>query len=104
MPTDTAEILSHVSNSAIVRLPGRQFPGVVVQGDTLSKLFDGARYMLLEFKRLRDEERYYEALMLAEQLQGQLLHYEAVLAQRGMCLPYALPVNQRQVTDDFDVA
>ena len=102
MPSDTAQILSHIPNSGVVQLPGRRFPGIVIQGDTLSGLFDGACYMLAEFKRARDEERYFEALMLAEQLQRQLLHYEETLAKHGMTLPYTVSVRERLVKNDYD--
>jgi hypothetical protein len=99
---EQAEILSHIPNSGIVQLPGRRFPGVVIQGDTLSNLLDSARYLLAQFREMRDEERYYEVFMLVEQLQMQLQHYEQALAQRGSQLPYSIPISQRLVTDDFD--
>ena len=104
MPSDTAQILSHIPNSGIVQLPGRRFPGIVMQGDTLSNLFDSARVLLAEFKRLRDEERYYETLMFTEQLQTQLVHYEETLQAQGIQLPYTVSVRERRVTDDFDAA
>ena len=37
MPEE-AEILSHIPNSGIVHLPGRRFPGIVLQGDTVFNL------------------------------------------------------------------
>ena len=101
MASETAQILSHIPNSGIVQLPGRRFPGIVIQGDTLSNMFDGARYLLAEFKRARDEERYFETLMFAEQLQGQLLHYEETLAKHAMSLPYTVSVRERLVRDDY---
>ena len=104
MASDTAQILSQISNSGIVQLPGRRFPGIVMQGDTLSNLFDSARFLLAEFKRLRDEERYYETLMFTEQLQAQLDHYEETLHAQGMQLPYTVSVRERSVSDDFDAA
>jgi hypothetical protein len=70
MPDQEAKILSHVSNSGIVHLPGRKYPAVAIQGDTLYRLFTAARYLLGEAKRLKDEERYFEILMLTEELQG----------------------------------
>jgi len=102
MSSDTAQVLSHIPNSAVVQLPGRRFPGIVMQGDTLSNIFESARYLLGEFKRLRDEERYFEVLMLAERLQGQLLHYEETLERLGMQLPYTDSVKLRLVADDYD--
>jgi hypothetical protein len=104
MPSETAQILSHLSNSGIVQLPGRRYPGIVMQGDTLSNLFDTARFLLGEFKRIRDEERYYETLMFIEQLQVQLVHYEETLQAQGVQLPYTVSVRERRVTDDFDAA
>jgi hypothetical protein len=101
MESDTAQILSHIPNSGIVQLPGRKFPGIVIQGDTLSGIFDGARYLLAEFKKARDEERYYESLMLAEQLQGQLLHYEETLVKQQIGLPYTISVSERLVKDEY---
>jgi hypothetical protein len=102
MSPDKAEILSHVPNSGIVQLPGRRFSGIVMQGDTLSSVFDSAKYLLGEFKRLRDEERYYEIFMFAEQLQGQLVHYEGTLERQGTQLPYTISIKQRMVKDDYD--
>jgi hypothetical protein len=104
MASDTAPILSHIPNSGIVQLPGRQFPGIVMQGDTLSNLFDSASSLLAEFKRLRDEEHYYETLMFTEQLQAQLVHYEETLQTQGIQLPYTVRIRDRRVTDDFDAA
>jgi len=102
MSSDAAQVLSHIPNSAIVQLSGRRFPDIVIQGDTLSNIFEGARYLLGEFKRLRDEERYFETLMFAEQLQGQLLHYEETLERMGMQLPYSGSIKSRLVADDYD--
>ena len=62
-----AQILSHIPNSGIVHLPGRRFPVIVMQGDTLWNVFESAKLLLAEFKRARDDERYYETLMFAEQ-------------------------------------
>ena len=104
MPSNTAQILSHIPNSAIVQLPDRRFPGIVMQGDTLSNLFDSAKFLLAEFKRLRDEEGYYGTLMFAEQMQAQLVHYEETLQAQGIQLPYTVSVKDRRVSDDFSAA
>jgi hypothetical protein len=101
MPAERAEILSHIPNSGIVQMPGRKFPGIVMQGDTLSNLFDGVRFLLREFKARRDEERYFETLIIAEQLQGQLIHYEKTLNTRAIGLPYVVSIHNRLVLDEF---
>ncbi|MBF2028627.1 MAG: hypothetical protein IGS48_17990 [Oscillatoriales cyanobacterium C42_A2020_001] len=74
----TARILSQTSNSGIVQMPGRKFPGIVIQGNSLFNLLEQVRYCLQQAKQHQDEEAYYEILMLAEMLQGQLLNYEMV--------------------------
>ena len=102
MPEDTAQILSHVPNSGIVQLPGRRFPGIALQGDSLSIMFDHAAICVREFKRLRQEEAYFEALQLAETLQEHLIHYEETLRQRGAQLPYTVSIRERLVSDDYD--
>lgn len=35
MEDDRVKVLSRQSNAAVVRMPGRSFPGVVLQGDSL---------------------------------------------------------------------
>jgi hypothetical protein len=99
---DTPELLSHIPNSGIVHLPGRRFPGIVMQGDSLFSLLQGVRLLLARFREMRDEERYYETLMIAETLYGQLQHYEETLAARGMGLPYPGSVADNPIHDDFE--
>lgn len=38
MRTETVEIYSDASNAAVIRHPGRQFPGMLIQEDTLHSL------------------------------------------------------------------
>jgi predicted RNase H-like HicB family nuclease len=40
MPQIEVDLLTDQGNNAVIRLPGRTYPGVVVQGDTLSILLD----------------------------------------------------------------
>lgn len=39
----TLDVFSEKTNAAVARMPGRQFPGVVMQGDTLSVIVYRAR-------------------------------------------------------------
>jgi hypothetical protein len=102
MDTNVAPILSHISNSGIVQMPGRAFPGIVMQGDSLSGIFDAVVRCLGEAKGRRDEETYYELIDFAAMLQGQLLHYEETLASLGVKLPYAESIKNRVVENDYD--
>lgn len=82
------EVWSTSTNGSLVRMPGRRYPGVVIQGDSLSVLFDRAMWLVERAAETRDMEGLGVAVELAEQLHAQAEHYEAVLAARGVDLPY----------------
>jgi hypothetical protein len=86
---DVVTVLSRSSNSWVVRLPNRQYPGVVVQGDSLKILCDLADDVV----RLTEEGT--EARELAEELHddlhGRLAVYEAAMRANGLELPYSKP-------------
>jgi uncharacterized protein DUF6959 len=82
------ELWSPETNRAVVRVPGRRFPGVVIQGDSLSILFDLAMYLSERLPETSDEELRGAADDLAEKLFAHVQSYEAVLQARGVSLPY----------------
>ena len=91
MDTVSAELLTDGGNGAVVRLPGRQFPGVLLQGDTLSILRADVADLAAAAARPepdRDELREGLRLLLAD-LDGLVDRYEAALAAHGIPLPYA---------------
>lgn len=96
-----AKILSQASNSGVVQMPGRKFPGIVIQGDSLFNLFKQVHYCLQQAKQNQDEEAYYEILMLAETLQGQLLNYEMTLSRLRLERPYFPSIQEYLIEDDF---
>jgi hypothetical protein len=73
------EVYSEMTNAAVVRMPGRQFPGVVIQGDTLNNLCRAA------VAAVDDADWRAE---LVDMLVGFRAHYEATLTAHGMALPY----------------
>ena len=95
------KLYDHVSNSGIVHLPGRRFPAVAIQGDSLSNMFSAAKYFLDKAKEHNDEDMYYEALMLAKRLQGHLIQYEKVLESEGFEKPYTLEVKGVTFEQEF---
>ena len=84
------EAFSQDVNSWVVRTPGRQYPAVVVQGDSLSVLFSLAQSVLERAQTCacNDEKLVGEAEELRDQLWGRLQQYEAVLREHGFELPY----------------
>lgn len=84
------EIYSEESNYAIVRMPGRNLPGCVVQGDSLAILCRSAKRIAARIKEkgIDDEELLGEVEDLNNSLLDRLLHYQQVLQQHGLNLPY----------------
>jgi hypothetical protein len=83
-----ADLLSRPVNFAVVQLPERSYPGVVVQGDTLHSLQKQVELMgrLLETKEL--EGLADEIEDLNTRLSEALAHYEYICSERGISLPY----------------
>jgi len=70
------------------KTPGRQFPGCVIQGDSLSILVKTAQEILQRVKDSGNEELVGCASELVDSLQSRQEHYERVLAQHSIPLPY----------------
>jgi type VI protein secretion system component VasF len=70
-------------------MPGRRYPGVVIQGDSLSILFDLAMGLTELLPEASDAELREVAAELAEKLFDHVRNYEAVLKEHGVALPYS---------------
>lgn len=88
MEQKTMKVFSETSNYGVVRMPGRSFPGVVVQGDSLAILCRLARSVKQRVALAKDSELVDDASELIELLEDRLRHYEEVLAEHGIKLPY----------------
>ena len=77
-----AELLTDAQNFAIIQLPGRKFPGVVVQGDTLSEL---VRVLESVKDGAQGDDRTQEVL---ETLSEALQWYKSVCRNKGINLPF----------------
>lgn len=88
------EVLSQAPNQAIVQMPGRAFPGSVVQGDSLTILWQLSRSVRDRARRGQDSDLVDEAEELFTLLQGRLLHYQRVLQAQGIRLPYGEAVKE----------
>lgn len=82
------EVFSNTVNAAVVRLPGRRFPGIVVQGDSLSTLASDVRGALDALRAGDTEEASAELESLHRKLETMLAVYEAALDEAGLALPY----------------
>ncbi|MGO1072020.1 DUF6959 family protein [Lysobacter sp. CA199] len=88
MHIQEVEIYSDQTNAAIMRHPGRRFPGMLIQGDTLHSLcMQADRVCDLARGKLADEE-FEEIDDLRNWLRSYLSHYKAVLDEHRMPLPF----------------
>lgn len=78
-----AKLLSDPTNYAVVQLPGRAYPGIVFQGDSLHAL-------IADLERASAEGNPAEMLTdVIDHLREVQARYEAVLKREGMALPYS---------------
>jgi hypothetical protein len=87
MRTESVDILSDKTNAVIMRHPGRAFPGVLIQGDSLSVLCGQADRLCAEIGR--GSPAFAEANDLRNALRSYLNHYKATLGERGIALPFS---------------
>jgi hypothetical protein len=94
MEVKPLEVFAEDSNFGVVRMPGRNYPGCVIHGDSLFILWGAARRVA---EAVRDGSAWGEDFRdaveeLHDPLLGRLLHYQEVLRRAGMDLPYLRPV------------
>lgn len=87
MRSEPVEIYSDQTNAAVMCHPGRRFPGVLIQGDSLSTLCADADEICERIGR--GGEGFEEANDLRNALWSYLTHYKTVLAEHGLPLPFS---------------
>lgn len=88
MYIQAVEIFSDASNAAVMRHPGRRFPGCLVQGDSLYNLLGSLAVVQSEANNL-SEEGSGELADVVERLSELLEHYKATLLSHNMPLPFS---------------
>lgn len=89
MASVAVELLTAQMNNAVLRLPERRYPGVLVQGDTLASLADLACMIERMLPPDADASLVEHTQELRERLDGMLRFYEVTLEAAGIQLPYA---------------
>lgn len=86
MEMKSIEVYSEASNHAVIRVPGRRFPGSLIQGDTLSSLFQDMRDVCKRVAQLgiEDEELLWGCQSIQKRLLERLLGYQDVLSAHGI--------------------
>lgn len=84
-----AEILSRAGNWAVVQMPGRNFPGLHMQGDTFAALRTRLAAAARQIRREpADPDALDELDSAVEEMDAVLSFYERVLSERGLERPY----------------
>lgn len=83
-----AELFTDGSNYAVVRMPGRRFPGVVVQGDSLSIIRDQVALIRDAIRAEDFSEASDTAGFLLKDLDAVLLRYVDALERHGIRKPF----------------
>jgi hypothetical protein len=87
MHVESVEIYSDATNAAIMRHPGRHFPGVLVQGDTLYLLCCQADEVCSSIGR--GKPGFDEANEIRNKLWAFLNHYKSTLDEHKLSLPFS---------------
>lgn len=83
-----AELFTDGGNNAVVRMPGRRFPGVLVQGDFLHILRGDVAEVLEACERGDLDEARESAGLLLANLDALLTRYGAALTEHDIPRPY----------------
>jgi hypothetical protein len=89
MHLESVEIFSDATNAAVMRHPGRRFPGVLVQGDTLHALARSADKACKAARVVIAEDDYIGLNDLRNDLWDLVNHYKRVLAEHSIPLPFS---------------
>ncbi|MGF7152078.1 hypothetical protein FHS96_005747 [Sphingomonas zeicaulis] len=86
MRTELVEIYSDAANAAVMRHPGRKFPGMLIQGDSLHNLSRMAATALAGAEP--DSDHWYDLKELADDLQSRFDFYSQVMREHNLKLPF----------------
>jgi hypothetical protein len=87
MKFEAVEIFSDKTNAAVMRHPGRAFPGVLIQGDSLNALCQKADILCSGL--VRSSPEFSAAKEIRNTLWEYMTHYKATLIEHGMALPFS---------------
>jgi hypothetical protein len=89
MRVEPVEIYSDETNGAVIRHPGRRFPGFLMQGDELYSLCWRADQVCLKARPALAQEAYQQLNEIRNALWASLTHYKSVLVDHNLPLPFS---------------
>jgi len=86
--TVAVDLLTAPGNNAVIRLPDRKYPGILIQGDSFYALFvELDDLAVAASSRSADPELVENAVAVRDNIGELLARYEQALALHGMTLP-----------------
>lgn len=82
------EVLGDAVNAGVIRLPGRTYPGILLQGDSLNALRASVARTIDALRAGRADDAESELVDLLWTLRQYQLAYEGALESAGLPLPY----------------
>ncbi|MFI6645913.1 DUF6959 family protein [Streptomyces sp. NPDC050504] len=83
-----AQLFTDAGNDAVVRLPPRRFPGVLIQGDSLSILRGDVAEIVEACAQGDVDDAHEAATILLANFDELLARYESALEAHGIERPY----------------
>jgi len=83
------EVYSQSINRGVIKMPSQNFPGLLLQGETLSTLLRLARSIHEKSQNTSDTELIDISVELRDILQQLVGHYESTLGKHNIPLPYS---------------
>lgn len=88
MNDNPLEVLSTASNSWVIKISDRAYPGVLVQGDSLNNLLVLAQEVVASIEAAEYDEAKSTASEIVDIIASMLSIYEAAMKEHGKELPY----------------
>lgn len=83
------EVYSQSINRGVIKMPSQNFPGLLLQGETLSTLLGLARSIYEKAQGTSDTALIESSRELEDSLQKLVSHYESTLSKHNIPLPYS---------------
>ena len=83
------EVYSQSIDRGVIRMPSQSFPGLLLQGETLSSLLKLAKVAREKSQNTSDTELIDTSRELVETIQKLVAHYESTLNRHNIPLPYS---------------
>jgi hypothetical protein len=85
---ENAELLQTQGDYSLMRWSGRRFPGLLIQGDTLSILCDDLEEIMSLLDGGDQEEAEFALSEVCKRVNGMRKSYEEMMDAESMSLPY----------------